>query len=368
MQVGVMQVGVNFWQAMWLGAHDPDRLRRELDLLAGAGLRTLRIMACGEGPDGAPARVAPALSPRPGVYDEAVLAGLGTALDEIAGRGMGAIVCLTNFWTWSGGLAQYRAWAGAGAIPDGVEVEPFTAGFYRDAAARALFDAHVGTIVERHRGHPAVTVWEICNEPRGKHDPDGMRAFLVETAERIRAIDAGARVASGSEGSTATPAIAGLDFAADHAHPALDVTTCHLWPQNWGVWDPAEDDDARFDAMVEWSRAYLRRHAEEATALGKPLWLEELGLARDGGSYAADATTARRDRFFDAMCDEAAGLEAEGASVAGLLVWVWSGEGGARAGDPPHEPPGWYGIASRDVSTLAVLSRHARVGAASDRG
>lgn len=360
-----MRVGVNFWHAMWLGAvppaGDPDRLRRELDLLAAAGVSAVRLMAGSEGPNDAHERVAPALCPEPGVWDRFLLGGLGVALDELEARGIGAILCLTNFWSWSGGLAQYRQWAGSGEIPRGsqAERERFSAGFYRDAAARALFEAHIDVVVARYAGHRALLAWEVCNEARGNHDPEGMRAFLIDTAQAVRAIDPSTPVASGSEGSTAHPEAAGLDFVADHRDAAIDLATCHLWPQNWGLWDPAEDDDARFEEVIAWSRDYLRRHAHDAAALGKPLWIEELGLARDGGAFDLAATTTRRDRFFDAMLSEARALVAEGLPVAGLLVWAWTGEGGTRIGDPPHEPPGWYGISARDASTIGVLSRHA---------
>ena len=30
---------------------------------------------------------------------------------------MRAVVCLGNFWPWSGGMSQYLSWNGAGAIP-----------------------------------------------------------------------------------------------------------------------------------------------------------------------------------------------------------------------------------------------------------
>lgn len=377
-----MRVGVNFWQAMWLGAPGPlgdrARLARELDRLGAAGVSDLRIMAAAEGPNDAPERVVPALQPEPGVWDEALVEGLETALGEIGSRGMRAIVCLGNFWFWSGGLAQYRAWAGSGHIPypggtgDWEGYERFAAGFYRDAGARALFDAHVDRIVSRCGGADAITAWEICNEPRGKGDASGMRAYLVETAERIAALDPGCRVASGSEGATADPAGAGLGFSDDHAHPSITVTTCHLWPQNWGLWDPVRGDADALDRVIDWARGYIREHAERAASLGKPLLVEELGLARDGGAFGPAATTRHRDRFLSAVLGECARLEAEGLPIESVLPWAWSGEavpprpgewwrpGDPYGGDPPHEPQGWYGILASDATTLEVLESAAR--------
>ncbi|MAQ14640.1 MAG: hypothetical protein CMN30_07570 [Sandaracinus sp.] len=356
-----MRVGVNFWQAPWVQASDPDRLRRELDLLAEHGVRELRLMAAAEGPDQS-GRIVPSLRPTPTSWSAPLEDALEATLHELAARDMEAILCLGNFWSWSGGLTQLRAWAHGGAIPeppDGEAFRAYAAGFYGHPEARALYADHLEHIVARLREAPAIACWQILNEPRGLHDPEGMRAFLGETATLLKRLDPERPVATGSEGSTADPAGAGLDFARDHAHPAIDWCTCHLWPENWELWDPHTADEARFAEVLAWARAYLRRHAEAAAALGKPLLFEETGLARDGRRMGRGPTT-YRDRFFAAMLDEARSLRAEGLPLRSVLFWAWSGEAldppGPWGGDPPHEPPGWYGIGSTDHSTLAVLA------------
>lgn len=355
-----VRLGINFWQAPWIALADPDRLERELDTLAELGVRDLRILAGSEGPDHAGGRVVPALRPAPDGWNDQVFEGLERTLRSLEARDLSAILVLGNFWSWSGGLTQLREWAGRGPIPtppDGDAFRTHAAGFYGDDDARALFATHVERCVSRLRGASAIGVWEILNEPRGLHDPEGMRTFLAETAARIAALDPGPEIATGSEGSTADPADAGLDFRADHASPDVSVTTCHLWPENWELWDPT-DPEADLEQVLEWSRAYLRRHATVAAELGKPLLFEELGLARDGRSMGRGSTRAR-DRFFEAMLDEARSLDAEGLPVRSVCFWVWSGEAlrGAAPypGDPPHEPEGWYGIGPGDESTLAVL-------------
>jgi len=358
-----VRLGINFWQAPWVALADPDRLERELDLLAEVGIRDLRILAGGEGPDGSSGRVAPALRPAPDRWNEAVFAGLEQTLRALERRDLSAIVVLGNFWSWSGGLTQLRDWAGHGPIPeppDGDDFRSHSAGFYGDAEARSLFTSHVETVVSRLRGASAIGVWEILNEPRGIHDPTGMRAFLGETAAAIAALDPTTDIATGSEGSTADPEGAGLDFRADHSSLAVTVTTCHLWPENWELWDPS-DPGADLEPILDWSRAYLRRHATIAAELGKPLLFEELGLARDGRAMSQGPTEAR-DRFFGAMLDEANALAAEGLPIRNVCFWTWSGEalGGTAAypGDPPHEPEGWYGIGPADGSTLALFRSH----------
>lgn len=108
-------VGANFWQGMIL---DTERVRRELDRMKAMGVTNLRVMAASEGPDSAPYRMVPALMPAPLEYNENVFVGLDILLDEISLRGMRAVMVLTNFWHWSGGVAQYVSWSqGGSAIP-----------------------------------------------------------------------------------------------------------------------------------------------------------------------------------------------------------------------------------------------------------
>lgn len=94
--------------------------------------------------------------------------------------------------------------------------------------------------------------------------------------------------------------------------------------------------------------------------------VEEFGLARDAGSYAAGSTTALRDIFYRRMCRLIAG---GGRAAAGLGFWAWGGEGrpsrprsvwkagDALLGDPPHELQGWYSVYDTDASTLVVIAQ-----------
>ena len=119
-------VGANMWYAMHLGAADTvagdrPRLLRELDRLQALGISNIRVLAASEGPDqdeswfalGAPTpwRILPSMQPSPGAYNEAVVAGLDFLLAEMAKRDMTAVLILGNMWPWSGGFAQYVAWA-----------------------------------------------------------------------------------------------------------------------------------------------------------------------------------------------------------------------------------------------------------------
>ncbi len=55
--------------------------------------------------------LSPSVSISPGRYDDSLLLGLDFTLAEIAKRKMKAVLFLTNYWEWSGGMAQYIVWA-----------------------------------------------------------------------------------------------------------------------------------------------------------------------------------------------------------------------------------------------------------------
>ena len=100
-------VGANMWYAAWLGADAPygnrPRLIRELDRLKAIGVNNLRIMASGEeGP--LKSSIKPGFTDQNGTPNMAQFEGLDFAMAEIAKRGMTAVLVLSNFWEWSGGL------------------------------------------------------------------------------------------------------------------------------------------------------------------------------------------------------------------------------------------------------------------------
>jgi mannan endo-1,4-beta-mannosidase len=104
----------------------------------------------------------------------------------------------------------------------------------------------------------------------------------------------------------------------------------------------------------------------EATTLGKPLVLEEFGLARDWETfqdiYNPNSPTTYRDRFYTAMFDQVYSAISIGEPAAGANFWAWAGgarPGYAWIGDPPHETPGWYSVYNTDTSTLAIISEYA---------
>ncbi len=364
-------VGVNFWQGMNLGVDGPGgdraRLVAELDHLQRLGVTNLRIMASSEGPDKEPYRMTPALMTAPGEYNPSVLDGLDYLMAQIGQRGMRAVMVLTNYWQWSGGMAQYVSWQEGTAIPypgDWDVFMAYAARFYDCAACQTWYRRHIAMIISRINPYtglaygedPAIFAWELANEPR-RYPP----AWIDETAAFIKSLDPHHLVTTGSEGS---PPWESQDFRATHDGPDIDYATIHIWPQNWGWYDPL--NPATYATAEVNARRYFQTHAAAAAALGKPLVLEEFGLARDWEPlhdiYNPASPTTCRDRFYTAMFEEVYHSASTGGPAAGANLWAWSAlarPGDDWVGDPPHETPGWYSVYDTDVSTLAIIAAYA---------
>jgi mannan endo-1,4-beta-mannosidase len=365
-------VGANFWQGMELGVDGATGNRkllvRELDHLQQLGVTNLRIMASSEGPNTEPHRITPALMTSPGVYDRTVLDGLDFLLSEMGKRGMKAVMTLNNFWYWSGGMSQYVSWQNGTSIPypgDWNAFEDYAAEFYSCGQCQTWYRNYINMIINhvnqysgiRYRDDPTIFSWELANEPR-RHPEE----WIDDTAAYIKSLDPNHLVTTGSEGN---PPGETMDFKKTHDGPNIDYATIHIWPQNWGWYDPMQPSS--YEAAEGKARDYFEQHAAEAAALGKPLVLEEFGLARDRDPlhdiYNPLSPTDYRDRFYTAMYAEVYTSMIKGGPAAGDSFWAWAGEsrpGDKWVGDPPHETPGWYSVYNTDKSTLAIISGHAQ--------
>jgi mannan endo-1,4-beta-mannosidase len=378
-------VGFNYWAAAVDARtlEGRDRVRRELDRLAAMGVRVLRILALSEGPDTEPWRIRPSFQPSPGSFAPEALSGLDWLMEELAERELFGVFMLNNFWFWSGGMAQYLSWARQVAIPyPDLEsgrgwgtYERFCVEFYSDPQARALYERALEHVVTRYAHSPAVFAWELANEPHGGARASEYRAWIDETARRIESLDPNHLITTGSEGDTPAPDRNGLDVMLDHASPAIDFVSFHLWPENWG-WTRAGQPASDFDAGVRRALGYIAEQVDKAARLGKPALLLETGLPRDGGSFEPSAPVTQRDRYLELVLQITLASAEQGGFLAGAFPWAWSGEvqpsrPGVTAahvpllGDPPHERQGWYGIYASDTSTADLISRYsARIEAA----
>jgi mannan endo-1,4-beta-mannosidase len=387
--------GTNMWAAAYLGAAAPignrDRLKRELDRLAALGINNVRILGSSEF---SPLKnsVRPTFRNRTSHYNEALLRGLDHALAEMGKRGLTAVIYLTNFWEWSGGMMTYLYWTNGGRYLNmndpahpWPEFADMSSEFYGHAAAVRMFDDYVRAVVGRrntvtgrlYRDDPAIMAWQLANEPRPGGSTEASRkhmqaylAWIRGSARLIKSIDPNHMVSTGSEG---TQGCLEDDQCVIDAHgsPMVDYVTAHIWPQNWGWADP-KDLPGTWPTAERNVRAYLARQVTIAKRLGKPLVIEEFGFPRDGGSFDPGTPTSFKDRYYKLIYDAVLASIRSGGPLQGANFWGWGGEGRAQhpdhhfvrgdtsyLGDPPHEPQGWYSVFDSDASTQRVIRDYA---------
>jgi len=388
-------VGANIWYGAYLGAPaafgDRARLVKELDDLKALGVTNLRVLASSEL---SPLNnsLDPAFSSKtPGEYNQDLLRGLDFLLAEMKKRDMKAVLYLTNFWEWSGGMMAYLDYTTGKYINNGDPAYPwpayadFASAFYANDKAVALYHAYVRMLLTRtnsvtgirHVDDPTIMAWQLSNEPRPGGGPEvaaqNMAIYLkwiAETAALIRSLDKNHLVSLGHEGLMG--AVGREDFVIA-AHEHIDYLTAHIWPQNWS-WVDAADLPGSFDAGAAKVRTYIDDHIRIATKINKPLVFEEFGFPRDNVAYEPGTPTVWKDKFYGMIYGAVEDALKTGGPVAGSNFWAWGGSGRALhpdyhmrrgetayVGDPPHEPQGWYSVFNTDTSTQALIRDHARV-------
>lgn len=391
-------VGTNLWYAAWIGRANRDRgadggdrarVVRELDFLAANGITNLRLLGAAER---SPLQnsMDPAISYRGAVENESLLEGLDFFIDEMGKRDMKAVIFLNNFWEWSGGMVTYLYWVNGGEYVNlGDPAHPwpefalFSAQFYSNRAAQALYRDYVSTLLRRrnsvngrlYRDDPVIMAWQLANEPRpgdGEASRSNLPAYYAwvrETAGLIKELAPRQLVSLGSEGLMGCLELAEC-FIGAHAGTGVDYATFHIWPRNWRWFDAAQPA-ANFDSAAARTEDYISRHIDLARRLGMPLVLEEFGMERDQGSLSPASTVQYRDRFFQSVFARIEESALRGGPLVGSNFWAWGGFGSAQhddgvwrpgdrvfVGDPPQEPQGLNSVFASDASTLRVLRAH----------
>lgn len=380
-------LGTNFWYGMNLSSKGPggdrERLIRELDQLKSLEINNLRIMAASEGPDSEPWRMLPSLQTAPGIYNEDLLDGLDFLLAEMAKREMYAVMCLNNFWVWSGGMAQYVQWFTDKPIPyptpdneQWTKYSLYTSKFYSNRKAKAAFENHLRFIVNRtnaytgklYKNDPTIMAWQLANEPRGMFKAGKYRRWIRKSAALIKSLDSNHLVTIGSEGNTPWPV--GNNTYKDHKNPLIDYVTMHIWIQNWRWYDPSKPEQS-YPKGLEKAKAYFEKHIQIAEKLGKPIVLEEFGISRDLNNHDPESSIQWRDTYYSEIFQMIYDNAKSGSPIGGANFWAWGGEGRPQApkaiwkagdnfiGDPPHELQGWYSVYDEDETTLDIIREFA---------
>jgi mannan endo-1,4-beta-mannosidase len=387
-------VGTNMWYGCYLGSPGPTgdraRLMRELDTLQAHGIDNIRALAASEA-SAMKRSVRPAIQRAPGVLDDSLLQGLDFLLAEMAKRDMHAVLFLGNYWEWSGGFTQYNAWNGDPLVdPENTgqgwgTFMDSSATFYWKPGSVAMYRNFVKAIVTRvntangriYAEDPTIMAWQLANEPRpgraGAIGPKNIESFVAwidASARFIHELDPNHLVCAGSEGTVGTLLSEDLYMRA-FSSPSIDYLNCHLWPLNWGWFDPVRWEETLDSTEIK-AADYIDQHSVLARRLHKPLVMDEFGLGRDGGVFQPGTSTRARDRYFAHIVGIIEDSVRAGAPIAGSNFWAWGGEGHAMhpdgmwqpgdsfVGDPPQEPQGRNSVFNSDTSTIRILTNHAR--------
>lgn len=386
-------VGTNVWYAPYLGSPsvigDRPRLLRELDSLQSIGITNIRILA-GSERSGMKHTLSPSITIAPGMYDDSLMLGLDFVLHEMSQREMKAVLFLTNYWEWSGGMAQYVSWADSLPPFDADSMGwdafmEFSASLYRNEKANTLFRSYIEQIVTRTNRYngkdyahdPTIMAWQLANEPRpgtisrtGFENVPHFLRWIDETAGFIKSLDTNHLVTTGSEGIIGSIRSEEVYHAA-HLSKNIDYMTVHLWPGIWRWYDYADEKNS-LESALDSCIVYIGQNIAVARSIGKPLVLEEFGIVRDQGSASAETPTSIRDKFLSAMLSLVFDSASVGAPIVGSNFWGWGGEGRSlhpdyvwRAGDPftadpPHEPQGMHSVYHTDSSTIAILRTYSQ--------
>ena len=385
--------GTNLWWGCYLGSPgdtgDRPRLRRELDSLRTDGIENLRVLAASE-ESYLTRSLRPAIERAPGNLDDSLLQWLDYLLAEMGKRKMHAVLFLNNYWQWSGGMSAYNVWADGGKGPDPdnpAEGYPafmaFSATFYTNVKADSLFRDYVRTIVTRrntvngrlYAADPTIMAWQLAKEPRpGTFDAENnlvpFYRWIDGTAAYIHGLDTNHLVSTGSEGAV------GFRWSTDYAfrtHESkyIDYVTFHVWPLNWGWFNPMKIDSTLLSSE-EKAVDYIRTHLGVARSLNKPAVMEEFGFPRDSAKCSPESPITARDAYYARVLGVLQDSAAAGAPIAGSNFWGWGGsargknpddvwrKGDPFVGDPPQEPQGFNSVFLADTSTRRLLRAHAQ--------
>jgi mannan endo-1,4-beta-mannosidase len=379
-------MGTNFWYGGILGLtpEGKQRLIKELDFLKEQNITNLRVLAAAEGTGviTGKIRVEPAYQKIPGSFDDSLLNALDFLLVEMGKRDMKAVLYLSNNWEWSGGFLQYLNWGGI--LPDSILIRKLTwdenrdwvSKFYDCASCTTLYNKQVEKIVTRvnsitgkpYRDDTAIFSWELANEPRPMR-PSAIPQYIAwtkATAEFIKKLDSNHLVTTGCEG---TMGVENMEvFESIHALNAIDYTTIHIWPKNWG-WFSDTAIAKSIDSVIQKSDSYISAHAQASKKLNKPMVIEEFGLPRDLQSFTTGTSVNLRNQYYASVFNQWATSAKSKGIIAGFNFWAYGGigkpggvtpffqKGDDLLGDPPQEEQGLNAVFNTDTTTWNLLDR-----------
>ncbi|KAL3155965.1 hypothetical protein ABBQ32_012960 [Trebouxia sp. C0010 RCD-2024] len=280
-----------------------------------------------------------ALQIKAGKYSEHAFQALDYILDEASKHGVRLLLTLVNNWDNADSKTQYIQWAGA----EGDDV------FFTDPGTKQLFKDHIDAMVNRrntinnrlYKDDPTIFAWDLMNEPRCDCFPDfipvpdsyvscrpecakKVQSWIDEMSKYLKKADPNHMITVGEEGfytkgssgeasnpGTGWASLTGQDFIANHASPAIDFAAAHIWPDNWETWD------------VDFLETWIKQHAADAKAMGKPFMIEEFGKEVHLESGTQANISSIRGPFYRKVYQQLQeSLNADG-PLKGVIFWQW---------------------------------------------
>jgi mannan endo-1,4-beta-mannosidase len=180
---------------------------------------------------------------------------------EAGKRRLRLIIAFLDFWDYTGGAQQVRAWYGS---------RDKSTFFFRDLRTKRDYTTWVGHVVQRvnpltglaYRDDPTIMAWELMNE--GNASPESLRlAWTAEMSAYVKSLDPNHLVGSGYGG----------DKLSDLTIPTLDFGTWHGYP----LYD---------NLTIQQFNDMIAEFCDLAVRASKPVLLEEFGYARSNPDWA----------------------------------------------------------------------------------
>jgi mannan endo-1,4-beta-mannosidase len=172
---------------------------------------------------------------------------------EAAKRDLKLIVAFLDFWAYTGGAQQMRAWYGSNDKGTFFFSDPRTKQDYKDWIRHVLERVNPLTKIA-YKDDPTIFAWELMNEPN--IEPAALYiSWVSEMSAYVKSIDRNHLVSSGHARISDLP-IASIDFGTWHGYPQYENL-------------PADTYDRT-----------IRKFCEIARDNNKPVLLEEFGYPR----------------------------------------------------------------------------------------
>lgn len=186
---------------------------------------------------------------------------------EAGKRRLRLIIAFLDFWAYTGGAQQMRAWYGS---------RDQSRFFFYDPRTKRDYRTWVSNVVQRvntltglaYRDDPTIMAWELMNE--GNARPETLRsAWTAEMSAYVKSLDPNHLVSSGHANVA--------EKLSDLSIPSLDFGTWHGYPLYYKL-------------TVQQFNDMITEFCQLAARAKKPVLLEEFGYARShrdsAGAYA----------------------------------------------------------------------------------